>query len=185
MRPSHLHHGHIGWTRLSHAIVLVFCSIVVSHTFSRNITAKAVIGGKYANIRLKQIEGNMNPNFPWITLHDAVTTRYVAEHGKVNDTYFNLFSSTCYYFGESLTEELGDDAPPIGLIHTAYGGSMIEQWLTQATVESCKNASNYTAVGGGEWWQSRVLPFAHMTLKVCQVTHCLSSSIRTRNELQI
>ena len=136
------------------------------HSFSRNISAKAVIGGKYANIRLKQISGNMNPDFKWMTLYDAVTTRLVGEHGKINSTYLNLFSATCYYFGESLTDELGQDAPPIGLIHTAFGGSMIEQWLPEATVKSCKNASNYTAVGGGEWWQSRVLPFSQMTLKV-------------------
>jgi hypothetical protein len=140
-------------------------ALPMSHTFSRNASAAAVLSGKYANIRLKQISTNMNPAFPWMTLHDAVTNRLVGEHGKINDTYLNLFSATCYYFGESLTEELGSDAPPIGLIHTAYGGSMIEQWLTETTVMSCKNASNYTAVGGGEWWQSRVLPFSQMTLK--------------------
>ena len=36
---------------------------------------------------------------------------------------FAGFSSTCYYFGESLTDELnknGGTAPNIGLIHTAY-----------------------------------------------------------------
>ena len=91
------------------------------------------------------------------------------------------FSASCYYFGESLVDELGKDAPPIGLcaasrlapwsssavgdavcrlltrcsgpssrrrrIHTAFGGSMIEQWLPEATVGACKNASNFTACG--------------------------------------
>ena len=140
-------------------------ALPVAHTFSRNITAKAVLGGKYANIRLKQIGSNMNTQFKWMTLHDAVSQRLVAEHGKVNSTYFELFSATCYYCGESLTEELGADAPPLGLVHTAFGGSMIEQWLTEDTVASCKNSSNYTASNGGEWWQARVLPYSQMTLK--------------------
>ena len=140
-------------------------ALPMAHTFSRNITAEAVLSGKYSNIRLKQISTNMNPAFPWISLHDAVATRLVAEHGKVNSTYLSTFSATCYYFGQSLTEELGADAPPLGLVHTAFGGSMIEQWLTEETVESCKNSSNFTAVGGGEWWESRVLPFSKMTLK--------------------
>jgi hypothetical protein len=78
-------------------------ALPMAHTFSRNISAAAVLGGKYANIRLKQITGNMNPQFKWITLHDAVATRLVAEHGKVNSTFLNTFSAACYYFGESLT----------------------------------------------------------------------------------
>ena len=89
-------------------------ALPVAHTFSRNASAKAVKAGKYANIRLKQINGNMNPGHPWITLYDGVTNRIVAEHGKINNTYLNLFSATCYYFGESLADELGPNAPPIG-----------------------------------------------------------------------
>ena len=81
-------------------------ALPMAHTFSRNITAEAVLSGKYSNIRLKQITTNMNPAFPWISLHDAVATRLVAEHGKVNSTYLSTFSATCYYFGQSLTEEL-------------------------------------------------------------------------------
>ena len=37
--------------------------------------------------------------------------------------------------------------------------------LLVGQVDSCKNASNYTASSGGEWWQTRVLPFSKMTLK--------------------
>ena len=112
---------------------------------------------RYNNIRLKQIKSNMNADFKWMTLHDAVSTIIsTGGHGhKVNQSIFSTFSATCYYYGESLSEELGADAPPLGLVHTAFGGSMIEQWLKEDTVKSCKNASNYTAVGGGEWWQAR------------------------------
>jgi hypothetical protein len=142
-------------------------ALPMAHTFTRNITAKAVLEGKYKNIRLKQIASNMNPAFKWMTVHDAVATEMtMGGHGhESNSTYLNTFSATCYYFGESLTEELGDNAPPLGLVHTAFGGSMIEQWLTEETVSSCHNSSNYSAVSGGEWWEQRVLPFSKMTLK--------------------
>ena len=57
------------------------------------------------------------------------------------------FCRSCYYFGQSLTDELGPDAPPIGLIHTAWGGSMIEQWLPAETVDSCQMSCR----SGGHW----------------------------------
>ena len=44
----------------------------------------------------------------------------------------------CRYFGESLAEKLGSSAPPIGLIHTAWGGSMIEEWSTDEVTAGCK-----------------------------------------------
>ena len=39
--------------------------------------------------------------------------------------------------GESLIDKLGEDAPPIGLIHTAYGGSQIEAVRAGTHHESC------------------------------------------------
>lgn len=48
------------------------------------------------------------------------------------------FSSTCLYFGEGLADAM--PTVPIGLIHTAWGGSMIEQWLTNQEIAECKGA---------------------------------------------
>ena len=76
------------------------------------------------------------------------------------------FSSTCYYFGESLSDELakgGAPPPPIGLVHTAWGGSTIEQWLTNETIASCKNAS--ISGSNQEWHDQRVMPYIGMTVK--------------------
>ena len=53
---------------------------------------------------------------------------------------FTQFSASCYYFGESLTDELaqaGGTPPPIGLIHTAWGGSIIEGWLPDTAIATC------------------------------------------------
>ena len=108
-------------------------ALPVLHTFSRNETRSAILAGKYANIRLSGIAGNMNPKQSWIGAREA------AEN---DSSVLFQFSSTCWYFAQALTERLTaqaeargatDGAPPIGLIHTSFGGSTIEQWSTRST----------------------------------------------------
>eukprot|EP01050_Picozoa_sp_SAG11_P023632 SAG11_NODE_4801_length_1761_cov_16.348375_2_plen_181_part_00 len=145
-------------------------ALPVSNTFSRFKSETAIRAGKYSNIRIKQMAGNMNPELKWQNMTTAVNTNIVAGGwGGANTSALQHFSSTCYYFGESLTDELSgasSKAPAIGLIHTAWGGSMIEQWLPQETVNSCdRSCNNATTCGVSEWWNTRVLPFAGMTVK--------------------
>ena len=78
------------------------------------------------------------------------------------------YSSTCYYYGESLSDELAAAssdgvAPPLGLVHTSYGGSTIEQWLDNTTIATCANAS--ISGSNQQWHDSRVLPYIGMTVK--------------------
>ena len=66
------------------------------------------------------------------------------------------FSSTCYYYGEALAQGLAAKdagspaakaAVPIGLIHTAWGGSMIEQVRLcpcRAASPPCPRANTHT-----------------------------------------
>eukprot|EP00658_Telonema_sp_P-2_P024268 TRINITY_DN19753_c0_g1_i3.p1 TRINITY_DN19753_c0_g1~~TRINITY_DN19753_c0_g1_i3.p1 ORF type:complete len:493 (-),score=82.52 TRINITY_DN19753_c0_g1_i3:240-1718(-) len=131
------------------------------HTLSRNKSRDAILAGRYSTMRIFGMSGNMNPNQAWSSLKDAVTT-----DPDPDKSLFMGFSSTCYYFGESLVDTLiaaGQPVPPIGLIHTAWGGSTIEQWLDNSTIVSCSNVSISPA--NGEWHESRVLPFISMTLK--------------------
>ena len=55
-------------------------------------------------------------------------------------------SATCLEFGRSLLDQLGDDAPPIGLIASAVGGTTIERWSPNATTEACQNTTARAAV---------------------------------------
>lgn len=128
------------------------------HTMSRNISANAILSGKYTNIRIFQIAGNMNPDMTWSTLLNALKSDAVQDN-----SLFMKFSSTCYYFGESLSDSMGSDAIPIGLIHVAFGGSTIEQWLDNSTISKCANAT--LSPSNGEWHETRVLPFTNMALK--------------------
>lgn len=122
------------------------------HTMSRNKSMAAISAGRYSNIRLFGIKSNMNKDLAWTKVKDAV------DNGD-----FLGFSSTCYYFAESLSDALGAAAPPLGLVHTAYGGSTIEQWLDNKTIATCRNATLSST--NQEWHDSRVLPFTAMTLK--------------------
>ena len=71
------------------------------HTMSRNMSRDAILAGKYSNIRIHGISGNMNPDQPWSTLAAALGSDTQSDASKLM-----TFSSTCYYFGESLTNEL-------------------------------------------------------------------------------
>ena len=42
------------------------------HTYSRNETRDAIQNGKYANMRIHGLAGNMNVDQPWATLKQAL-----------------------------------------------------------------------------------------------------------------
>jgi hypothetical protein len=147
-------------------------ALPVVHSYSRNISHDAILAGKYANIRIHGMEGNMNPSQPWMTLKQAVAAPPSAVRGddvfhssKAGVNMFVQFSASCYYFGKSLTDELAaaGTPPPIGLIHTAWGGSTIEQWLTNTTISTCAHAAISST--NQEYHDSRVMPYVSMALK--------------------
>jgi hypothetical protein len=108
----------------------------------------AVKGGAYDNIRLFQY-GSMGtktesdspafastalayPAWPWLRARDAIG--YEAGGGRAD---LSQFPATCLYFARSLTDLLGADAPPIGLIATAVGGTTIEAWSDADSYAAC------------------------------------------------
>ena len=155
------------------------------HTYSRNATVAAIQAGKYSNIRIHGMEGNMNPTQPWSTLQQALEQR-VGPGNSSDSSALMRFSATCFYFAQELTDKFGSkEAPPIGLVHTAWGGSTIEQWLSNDTIATCQ-AARITSKNQ-EYHDSRVLPYLNMSLKGFlwyQVPysnkHCRGSSRLTR-----
>ena len=132
-------------------------ALSLQFTLARNDSLAAIAAGRYANIRIQQMAGNMNAYHAWTTIQQA------AADPKV----FLDFSATCYYFGESLTDALGAGAaPPLGLVHVAWGGSTIQQWIKNSTLNSnvCANHSSGQGNDGG-FYETRVLPYSQMTLK--------------------
>eukprot|EP01060_Flectonema_neradi_P030374 TRINITY_DN4390_c0_g1_i3.p1 TRINITY_DN4390_c0_g1~~TRINITY_DN4390_c0_g1_i3.p1 ORF type:complete len:608 (+),score=103.46 TRINITY_DN4390_c0_g1_i3:60-1883(+) len=127
-------------------------------TMSRNKSRDAILAGKYSNIRIYSMASNMNPNISWSTLKNA--TNIPMRH---TDNLFFSMSATCYYFAESLTDLMGSNAPPIGLIHTAFGGSEAERWTSNATSAKCSNLTLNS--GSGSLFAQRIVPFAKTTVK--------------------
>ena len=132
-------------------------ALPVLHTFSRNKSRDALQSGRGPNIRITGLKGNMNKDQLWTSAADACI-------GELCTDLF-MFSSTCWYFGESLADKLGKEAPPIGLIHTAWGGSMIEQWTTDNVSATCKGMSLPKAGFTQVFFDTRVKPYLDTTLK--------------------
>eukprot|EP01060_Flectonema_neradi_P037475 TRINITY_DN7554_c0_g1_i2.p1 TRINITY_DN7554_c0_g1~~TRINITY_DN7554_c0_g1_i2.p1 ORF type:complete len:611 (+),score=131.20 TRINITY_DN7554_c0_g1_i2:60-1892(+) len=133
-------------------------ALPLSHTLSRNDSLKAIQAGQFSNIRIYQMNSNMNEPISWGTLLNA--TQIPIRHSH---NLFFSFSSTCYYFGQELTRMMGDKAPPIGLINTAFGGSRAAQWTPNATSIQC---GNVTIKGTSQrFFDDRVMPFSQMSIK--------------------
>jgi hypothetical protein len=92
---------------------------------------------------------------------------------------FFKFSATCMEFGRSLIEQLGDDAPPIGLIQSAIGGTKIESWSANTTTAQCQNKTTGAHCGTAALWHYRILTraLAH------SLTHSLTHSLHTHYTL--
>ncbi len=76
---------------------------------------------------------------------------------------FDALSAVCYYFAQALTDALGDDAPPIGLIESAVGGTKIEEWLSNSTKNKCtEEALSETS---SYLYSGMVAPFVNTTIR--------------------
>ena len=98
---------------------------------------------------------------------DGCGSRYPNMKGHPGMGPFFSFSAACLEFGRALLDELGDDAPPIGLIQSALGGSTIEAWSPNETTITCQNKTPGAPTAGnptGHLFYGMVCPFVNMTL---------------------
>ena len=74
----------------------------------------------------------------------------------------------CCWAEQSLVDRLGADAPPVGLIHTAWGGSRIEAWVDNATLATCSNSTGQpvpASSGTAMFHKERVVPYLDSSIK--------------------
>ena len=122
-------------------------------TYHHNESFRDIASGKYSNIRMAAGDSQvMTTNAVWNTAAGAL------QNGSLAD-----FSAACYYFGESLTDLMADKAIPIGLIDTAIGGSMIEEWVTDEVAGTCllDDHQLHNAI----LYDNNVRPYLDMTVK--------------------
>eukprot|EP01043_Picozoa_sp_COSAG02_P071055 COSAG02_NODE_12831_length_1486_cov_1.052632_2_plen_243_part_01 len=74
----------------------------------------------------------------------------------------DAFAGTCWYYGETLTDILGDPDLPLGLLLSSVGGTTIEQWSRAHAVGQCtgvhKNMTDYNL------FNTMVAPFVNMSI---------------------
>jgi hypothetical protein len=92
----------------------------------------------------------------------------ISDSSKYSGPFFG-FSATCIEFGRNLLEMLGDDedAPPIGLIQSAIGGTQIETWTPNTTTAECQNKTVGGPTAGaphGMLYYGMVCPFVNMSV---------------------
>lgn len=144
------------------------------NTFDFENVSAAIAAGAYANLHLFQL-GSMGykneadvpnwattalapPFWPWLSAYSAVNYSYP-------DRTLASFPATCLYFALSLIDLLGEEAPPIGLIATAVGGTTIESWSDADTYSQCAEAqTGNSAAPPITLFNGLTAPFVNTTL---------------------
>lgn len=137
-------------------------ALPVQFTYGRNQSIGEIKAGGLKGISLHGLQGNMNADQPWVTIESAVggtANKTMPGYGQIQ---LDHYSSTCFYFGKALHRMLGQ-AVPIGLIHTAWGGSMIEQWLTNEVISECRGTN--IADHNEQLYDNAVRPYLDMSIK--------------------
>lgn len=98
-----------------------------------NATIEATRASNYPNIRLFTVgEGGTTSDVPLTQLGSIKQPWTVASAASVNVGDWSAFSAVCWFFGRNLYDKLGK-AVPIGLVSSAWGGTRIQAWSSNAT----------------------------------------------------
>ena len=136
-------------------------ALPLQFTYARNATYAAIKRGALGDVRLFGLKGNMNEDRAWVRALDAAGGASNGTMPGYGERPLDHFSSTCFYFGQAL--KAGGVAAPLGLVHTAWGGSMIEEWLTNDAVAACNGAD--VQDHNGLLYDTAVRPFLGTSLK--------------------
>jgi hypothetical protein len=130
--------------------------------YSRNKSLAKIETGALDSVRLMMGDSQHGNAYPWKTAKEAAADVNISRQ----DGGLFTFSAACWYFAEALSERLAADGEqiPLGLIDTAIGGSMIEEWTVNSTTATCMNTSNIGA-GAESLWTKNVVPYLSMTVK--------------------
>ena len=148
--------------------------VPMEYTFSRNYTYSNITKlGKYNNIRFLQI-GNQESKF---CIYDNDTSYVTPTNYASNGRYLwqqnyridilDTFSAPCWYFAQVLSDKYGLDNITFGLIGNIVGGSIIESWIKNHTIDSHCNPKDHipTKPGFGCLYNGMVLPYINYTIK--------------------
>jgi len=165
----------------------------LKNTFDRNASLAALLAGKYSNLRFFNLPSALSttPRFVVNTTHGPGPNDGFWRHASsaaadivdpaTGESAFVSFSSTAWYFAQALTDLMQGNGSvvPIGLVHTAVGGTMIEQWSPFDAQAACVNATCLcttpgcdqlqpinaaNCTGNGQLFNALVAPFVNMSV---------------------
>jgi hypothetical protein len=150
----------------------------------------AVKGGKYSNIRgynyvpfsqySHDFEGfsttaatEDNLGSPWLNVTYMASVLYDGPEDGSKPNYasfhpftsFSSFGAVCFHFAAALTDRLGADAPPIGILMSWMGGTTPESWSANESVAMCADIN--TGMSGmpvSKLFYGQVTPFVNTTV---------------------
>jgi hypothetical protein len=102
-------------------------------------------------LRIMQVSGNVQSPVPLDAWPTDGLVPWQAPLGAGGNATGPLlgFSAACYIFGSTVYDEHLARGVPVGLIHSAHGGTSIQAWLSPASADECGDNSNS--------WNSSVL----------------------------
>ena len=132
-----------------------FCERDSAAAFEAEKSVPEFQPGDTVKVNVKVIEGSRERV-------QAFFSKPAARPAQLDD-----FAAACFYFGEALADLLGGAkrAVPLGLVATAIGGSMIEEWVSEPTAKGCGRAD--VAEHNAMLWAQNVLPFVDMSVSGC------------------
>jgi hypothetical protein len=116
----------------------------MKYTLTRQTSYAALASGRYQNIRLFNYgfarigDAPASPAPAWTTSRGEPWSSF-AWAAPTNETV-DAFASTCWYYGETLIDILGEPDLPLGLLLSSVGGTTIEQWSRAAALQPCDGA---------------------------------------------
>eukprot|EP01062_Namystynia_karyoxenos_P082620 TRINITY_DN9336_c0_g1_i1.p1 TRINITY_DN9336_c0_g1~~TRINITY_DN9336_c0_g1_i1.p1 ORF type:complete len:750 (+),score=163.08 TRINITY_DN9336_c0_g1_i1:79-2250(+) len=158
-----------------------FCSgqsnmqMPVEHSLDRNSSKREILAGRYPNIRIY--------TWPTIAVQDGQVDFipidkggpwrpvWATEGGDEDRWFLDDFSAHCWHTFQELSHLLGEDVP-LGLIESAWGGTEVQSWTPNATLD--KMCTNLTGgppnqatypPNSGALWNGMVLPLVNMSIK--------------------
>ena len=118
---------------------------------------------------------------------DALTNQWrhpldvASEEIRPGEPWFWEFSAIGFYAAQYLTDYLGVDAPPLGLMMVPVGGTMVEEWSAPETQQLCSNVTcmcmgdskscnpyqplGDNCTGNSALWWGNVQPFVNITIR--------------------
>ena len=130
--------------------------------------------GDYDNIRIMAGDSQESAtSAPWMTVRHAASVGASSQSFNHYPNVLFKFSAACFYFATQVTDLLrerygtgatdGQSPPVLGLVSTAVGGSLIEEWDTNESTALCN--ATVPAKKAQLLYDQNVVPFLDMSLK--------------------